>query len=257
MTEIWRVPRQGGAERLWAVRHADVRWPVPSPDGRWLAFTQRGSGRGNGVYLLDLERRAEPRLLRPFTSASDILRPLCWLPDSSRLLMAQQQNAGEAVLEVEINGDPTAPPRLLLPPPSEHAALSPDGRWIAFTEDRTGNPGVHVAPYRVSGALERGRAISGAEGGQPRWSPDGRTLYYSQGGDQIFGVPIRDGAPDGEPQLAASLDDPQGFIDYWRRFDVLPDGRLLFVQRSEDEGEVRDIELVLGFGRDLARRLRP
>ena len=90
---------------------------MPSPDGRWLAFTQRGSGRGNGVYLLDLERRAEPRLLRPFTSASDISRPLCWLPDSSRLLMAQQQNAGEEqIIEVELNGHPTAPPRHIFQP---------------------------------------------------------------------------------------------------------------------------------------------
>ena len=258
LTEIWRLPRDGAGELLWSERQADTRWPVPSPDGRWLAFTRRGGDRRNGVYLLDLERRGEPRLLRASATIDKWLRPLAWLPDSSRLLVAQRQDSGNTVLEIDVAADPSAPPRVLVASFSDHAAVSPDGRWLAFDQVPPANPGVYLAPYRRSGALEPGRAISDADGSEPRWGPDGKTLYYAQGNDRLFAVPVRDGAATGEPRLAASIGDPQGFVTPWGNgFDVLPDGRLLFVQRSADEGELRDIELVLGFGRDLARRLRP
>jgi eukaryotic-like serine/threonine-protein kinase len=257
VTEIWRIPRGGAGERLWSDRRADVRWPLPSPDGRWLAFTRRGGDRGNGVYLLDLQRRAEPRLLRAFRSTNEQVRALSWLPDSSRLLVAQRQDGGHAILELDvIAGGAAVPMRELMAPPAEHAAVSPDGRWIAFARTGAGDAGVYVAPYRRDGALEPGRALSGAEGREPRWSPDGRTLYYAEGEDRVFGLPMRGGAAGGEPRLALSLGDPLGFVSFGQRFDVLPDGRLLLVERGEEEGELRQLELVLGFGGDLARRLR-
>lgn len=40
---------------------ADGRAPAPSPDGHWLAFV-RGSGPTVGLYLLDLESKAETRI---------------------------------------------------------------------------------------------------------------------------------------------------------------------------------------------------
>ena len=58
------------------------------------------------------------------------------------------------------------------------AALSPDGRWLAYTSDGTGRREIWVRPYPGPGAPAR---VSPDGGAEPRWSRDGGTLYYLHG----------------------------------------------------------------------------
>jgi Tol biopolymer transport system component len=54
-------------------------------------------------------------------------------------------------------------------------AVSPDGRWIAYASLESGRVEVYVRPF-PTGA---GRLQISTEGGtEPRWSPDGRRLFY-------------------------------------------------------------------------------
>lgn len=54
---------------------------------------------------------------------------------------------------------------------------SPDGRWVAFVSDESGQPDV----YAKRG--ETRRRVSFAGGSKPRWSGDGRTLYFLRGNE--------------------------------------------------------------------------
>jgi hypothetical protein len=60
----------------------------------------------------------------------------------------------------------------------DNPALSPNARWVAYTSDETGAPQVHLSGFPVAG---RRLAVSVGEGMHPRWSGDGRTLYYVAG----------------------------------------------------------------------------
>ena len=54
-------------------------------------------------------------------------------------------------------------------------AISPDGRWLAYTSNESGRQEVYVRPY-PSGA---GRwQVSDNGGGFPRWTRNGRELFY-------------------------------------------------------------------------------
>ena len=53
--------------------------------------------------------------------------------------------------------------------------LSPDGRWVAYSSDVTGTPEVYVRPVEARGG---GVRISRSGGRWPRWSEDGRELYF-------------------------------------------------------------------------------
>ncbi|MCY7303070.1 MAG: hypothetical protein LH654_08565 [Thermoleophilia bacterium] len=65
-------------------------------------------------------------------------------------------------------------------PGDEGAAVSPDGRRIAFSSARTGSTEVHVVDT-LSGDTDRLTANSGAEDVEPAWSPDGRQIVWSSG----------------------------------------------------------------------------
>ena len=81
------------------------------------------------------------------------------------------------------------------------AALSPDGRWIAFVVDR-GPEGkrVHVAPFSLGEPIpeQAWKRVSESEGDEnsPAWSPDGLFLYFLSASDRhhcIWGVPFENG----------------------------------------------------------------
>ena len=57
------------------------------------------------------------------------------------------------------------------------ARLSPDGRWLAYVSDESGQPDVYAAPW-PRGARVR---ISFAGGTRPRWSRDGRAVLFLRG----------------------------------------------------------------------------
>jgi Tol biopolymer transport system component len=82
-------------------------------------------------------------------------------------------------------------PLLSSPFTQEAATLSRDGRWLAYASDETGREEVYVRQF-PDGAKA---LISSLGGREPRWAPDGRTLYYI-------------GQVDGNPTLIAAAIEP-------------------------------------------------
>jgi hypothetical protein len=79
----------------------------------------------------------------------------------------------------------------------------------------------------------------------PRWSSDGRELFYLAGDGQLMAVPIRT-TPTlqvGRPVALFGL----GGVQRWAGFDVLPDGRFLAII-SEIGASEQPLTVVLNWG---------
>ena len=59
----------------------------------------------------------------------------------------------------------------------DQAKFSPDGRWIAFHSDVSGNCEAYVTPFPPT-ASNNWEKISLEGGAQPTWRADGRELYF-------------------------------------------------------------------------------
>ena len=69
------------------------------------------------------------------------------------------------------------------------ADVSPDGRWIAYESDETGQFEIFVRPY--PDAYTGGRwPISSGGGKTPLWSRDGRELFYRDFSGAMFAAPV-------------------------------------------------------------------
>jgi Tol biopolymer transport system component len=109
--------------------------------------------------------------------------------------------------------------------------FSPDGRWIAYTSDESGRLEVYVQSFQGTQGKWQ---ISTQGGSEPRWSPNGRELYYVAADQKLVAVPIDTGDPFTPgvpvPLFNMRIDPVNARNDY----DVAPDGRFLFVQPDED-----------------------
>jgi dipeptidyl aminopeptidase/acylaminoacyl peptidase len=115
--------------------------------------------------------------------------------------------------------------------------FSPDGHWVAYTSDESGRKEVYVASFPEPARRFR---VSGEGGSQPRWSRDGKELFYVRSGQLMAAAVGRrgDDLTFGESRALFRLSllsqiDPA--FDEFTIYDVAPDGRFLANLRAGDE----------------------
>jgi serine/threonine-protein kinase len=140
-------------------------------------------------------------------------------------------------------------PSVLLGGPAfkSHATLSPDGRFLAYTSTEGGLPSVFVRPFPSGDARWQ---ISTPQGTEPRWSADGRELFYRWGGT-LYAVRIdaSHGFAAGRPE---KLFDRIAIAAIVTTYGASPDGKRFFTFRSPTGiAEQRTVNVDLGFAQRL------
>ncbi len=112
-------------------------------------------------------------------------------------------------------------------------AVSPDGRWLAYVSDESGNNEVYLRPFPNT---SDGRTqVSTGGGERPKWTRKGRQLFYrNTSRNELVAVEVIPGPgstlPVSEPETLFSLD-PYVTSDY----DVAEDGRFVMIRRRGTE----------------------
>jgi Tol biopolymer transport system component len=137
------------------------------------------------------------------------------------------------------------------------ADVSPDGKWVAYESDESGDQvEIFVRPFP---AVDAGRQKVSLDGGRyPLWSPDGKELYYVTASGAMMAVSVRLSptlALGGVTKLFDTRPPTHGISS--RPYDVSPvDGRFLVtkpvVSGAAPGGEVT---VVLNWLEDLKRRV--
>ena len=120
-----------------------------------------------------------------------------------------------------------------------YSRISPNGRWLAYCSDESGDMNVYVAPLAQPGLK---RSVSTGGGRFPVWSRDGRELYYASKG-QIVAVPVSEGEPLrlGAPSPLFEARMTALGLGFVTPYDVAPDGRFMinrFVERTSPPATV-------------------
>jgi Tol biopolymer transport system component len=161
--------------------------PVLSRDGRRIAY--RSIEPGNYELLcrdLDTVLTDSIQLFR----SPQPLYPTDWSPDGAHLLF-DQSSAGKSDSWVLTLANPKEP--VLFQPGASLAQFSPDGRFVVYVADGHGRKEVYVTSFRPSGTRSQ---ISASGGSKPRWSGDGRHIFYLGSDLRLMEVPLRIDAGD-------------------------------------------------------------
>lgn len=182
---------------------AEERNPVVSPDGSRVFFASDAASAGWDIYEAPLDASEPPKLL---VSAPNAQIPDDISPDGRFLLYMSNQNQTATKQDLWIlplTGDRKPYPFLATPAQDHNGVFSPDGKWIAYSSDLTGSEEVYVRPFPGPGAA---RPVSVERGASPRFSADGRTIYFLGGNGKVMAAGFRDGVVD-EPKELFELSD--------------------------------------------------
>ena len=219
--DIWTYEAQRPVPRRVSSSINVDETPVWSRDGSRIAWIN-----GGHTLVVRDATAAEPEvMLRKFERP---VRISDWAPDD-RLVMTevQQDSLGDIVI-APLRAERATQVYLRSPFDEMSGTVSPDGRWLAYLSNESGRFEVYVDAFPTPRARSR-LTVGGAA--EPRWSRDGRRIYFRRGGE-IHAVAIenRGGA------IAAVASQPLFDVGTAiRAFDVAPDGQrfLLNVPASD------------------------
>jgi hypothetical protein len=145
--------------------------------------------------------------------------------------------------------------RLRKPAVESHASVSPDGRWIAYMSLRSGTPQIYVERFP---ALGERRVVSQAFGILPRWSSNGRELFFLNGQTQeVMSVHVMPGPTLSTTPPQVLFKTPFFQQRGWASYDVLPDGRFVMIVLNEGAGVTRANPVVVQNWTEELKRLVP
>jgi serine/threonine protein kinase/Tol biopolymer transport system component len=253
-TSIWTMDLETGATRKLTFEgmSGDPSW---SPDGQEIIFVHFDlTTREGGVNVVPSDGRALPQRLFEYQgrSGGDWNDPR-FAPDGSSVLLAVGGSTSDIQLWRE-GQDPPLQSLELGPANSFQAAISPDGRWIAYASNETGQPQVYVRPY--PGTQTSKALVSRNGGGFPKWSRDGSELYFVSFDNEIMVVDVAT-APTftaSTPRVLFARDVLAGRPD--DEYDPHPDGRrFLNIAWAGDVTRDNDLVVVEGFSTELRNKV--
>jgi eukaryotic-like serine/threonine-protein kinase len=246
-----RMDEQSSFPDIWLhdlITHTDSRFtfgpfanqfPVWSPDGGQLAFSSTIPG-NISIYKKTITGAGDKETLDNdgtphFKHASD------W----SRDYLIEERTQSDIWL-VPMKGEKKPFPYINTEFTEIDPVLSPDGQWLAYSSDATKRSEIYIEAFPTRSVRWQ---VSANGGSLPRWSRNGKELYFIAPDRKLMAVEI-----DGGPKLVRGVPKPlfETHLPTNGRYDVSKDGRFLIPTQIESTGTV-PLTVIVNWTADLTK----
>jgi serine/threonine-protein kinase len=226
--------------------------PIWSPDGKRIAFASVRDDALTSIYVKAADGSGKAELLysSEHLPKSGGANPCGWSPDGTSLVV-EFLNENSTNLMALFVDDAKEQVLVETPAAEQLASLSPDGRWLAYVSDEAGLAQIFVRAYPGQGGKWQ---ISTDGGFAPRWSPDGKQLFF-RWDRKLWSVQVDSGADSFRASRPRLIFDDLPPVNVDGNYDVLDSERLLIVEPAGDDVEPVGVTVVVNWMDDLRRRV--
>jgi serine/threonine protein kinase len=239
-------------------------YPVWTPDSQRIVYSSQEKGGVPNLWWIRSDGAEDAQRL---AESKNIQYARSWRPDGKVLALRQfNPDTNWDILTLSIEGDDKSGWKLGEPKPFVNSAFnegepafSPDGRWLAYESNESGNYEVYVRPFPGPGGrwqISRGGSVL------PKWSRNGKELFYRTMDSKIMVVAYTasgDSFQADKPQLwSPGQFTDRGLTNY--NFDLHPDGNRFAVLKApgtEQTAAVNKVSFIFNFFDELRRKLPP
>jgi serine/threonine-protein kinase len=249
----------GGVAQVWIVdvdrrtssplTDAQSAYPLWTPDGRSVVFWSTRAG-VRGIFRQPADGSGDAQLVLAGGRAEDAS------PNGVVAFNSDPATGLQSIRTLRLD-DGSVSDFLVTPPRTYMSRFSPDGRWLAYTSNESGQDEVYVRPYpRTAGV---GRLVSVGGGSGPVWSPNGSELYYRGSGGDLIAVPttLSPTFTAGRPERLFRFEGRFRMSGTATAYDIHPDGdRFIMVSVPEVAPErARQVNVVQNWFAELRERM--
>jgi serine/threonine-protein kinase len=229
--------------------------PAWSPDGSDVLYISDRSGTGVGsIYAHRADGTGAARLVLPSTPATDFGQIVPSRDGRWLVFRTAPPGTGSTDIVGRNTGADTALVPLVVAPANElFPALSPDGRWLAYSSDESGTAEVYVRPFPMTSSAKW--QVSTAGGSEPAWAGNGKELLYIDGKSEMVSAEIAPGGTFtvGRQRVLFSV------APFFRpgpipSYSVSPDGERFLMVREGDASQLSELILAENWGQQLRGR---
>jgi eukaryotic-like serine/threonine-protein kinase len=205
--------------------HMRATW---AGDGRSLVYL---NDLGPGAGLPMITRADGTGAPRELLHSKMLFAQVLQTADARWLVLRRSfAEAGTGDLYAVKTGDTTLVPLLTTGAREMSPSVSPDGKWLAYVSDESGQNEVYVRPFPDVATAKWQVSVSG--GTVPEWARNGRELFYLNGKSEMTSLPVQPGPgfAVGQPKVLFSAV-PYVLGGNVGVYDVAPDGRRFVMVR--------------------------
>ena len=215
--------------------------PLWTPDGTGVVYGSFGDSEG-GIFWKSADGTGEADRLMRIDAGTVVVGPSAWSADGTTLPF-WLVNVSSDIGLLSVGGDGTPTPLIAEEFMEQVPAISPDGKWIAYESDESGQERRSTRNGSRDSASESPFPPMAA--GSQSGPKTGRELFY-RSADGMMAVPI-DTSPTfraGQPTLL--FEDDYFFFLARRTYDVAPDGqRFLMITAGDAAAGARPFRMVV------------
>jgi hypothetical protein len=248
---IWVADSARGVfTRLNPGETVDYAGDAISPDGR-IAFTFMPSGSAGDIYVKSATGAGAAELL---VQNGHLKHPNDWSSDGRYIIYDEHGAQKQDLWVVPMAGDRKPVPFLVTPADETLGRFSPDGSWVAYRSDESGQSEVYVQGFVPGQSPAAGIGkwqISTSGGDKPYWRHDGKEIYYIAPDGMMMAVPVLATGTSFKPGVAVPLF--QTHVRGYEPYAVSPDGRFLINTLPDESEHATPITVVLNWWAGLKK----
>ena len=218
---LWILDAAGNATQFTSTLKNEGS-PAWSPDGSRIAFFSNPEG----VYDIYVKPSHGEGKAELFFKSTLPKYPTDWSRDGRYILFGVISPNTKLDVWAITTADRKAAPILDTIYSEAAAALSPDGKWLAFQSDQSDRNEVYVQPFEGATAGTKKRWLVSSGGGTlPRWRGDGAELFYMTSGGRMMAVAVHPAGGEFQFDPAHMLFQTRPIPGSLNQYDVSPDGQ--------------------------------